>query len=63
MEKDFTKTSIEYNLGFIDGLLWVLKIGNRSKPGEILSMIENIRSMNNEIMEEEYKRIVRLEIK
>ena len=63
MEKDFTKTSIEYNWGFIDGLLWVLKNGNKAEPNEILSMIENIRSTNNEIMEEEYKRIGRLEIK
>lgn len=63
MEKDFTKTSIDYNWGFIDGLLWVLKSGNKAELNEILSMIENIRETNNEIMEEEYKRIGRLEIK
>ena len=42
MEKDFTKTSIEYNLGFIDGLLWALKSKNKT-DGEILSIIENVK--------------------
>lgn len=63
MEKDFTKTSVEYNWGFIDGLLWLVKNGNEAKPDGILAMIENIREINYEIMEEEYKRIGRLEIK
>ena len=63
MEKDFTKTSIEYNLGFIDGLLWVLKSKNKTGVGEILSIIENVRKTNSEILEEEFKRIGRLEIK
>ena len=62
MEKDFTKTSIEYNLGFIDGLLWALKSKNKT-DGEILSIIENVRKTNSEILEEEFKRIGRLEIK
>lgn len=59
MTIDFSKTSLEYNEGFIDGLLWV----HKAELSEILSMVENIRSANNEIMEEEYKRIGRLEIK
>lgn len=63
MKKDFTKTSIEYNLGFIDGLLWVLKSKNKTDVGEILSIIENIRKTNSEILEKEFKRIGRLEIK
>ena len=63
MEKDFTKTSIEYNLGFIDGLLWALKSKNKTDVGEILSIIENVRKTNSEILEEEFKRIGRLEIK
>ena len=63
MEIDFTKTSIEYNEGFIDGLMWVVKSGNKAELNEILSMVENISSSNNKIMEEEYERIGRLEIK
>ena len=63
MAKNFNNTSIEYNLGFADGLLWVLKNGNKKDNSKILSMIENIRKTNDEILMEEYKRIGRLEIK
>lgn len=63
MAKDFTKTSVEYNWGFIDGLLWALKSGNKAELGEILSMIENIRKINEELMEEDFKRVGKLEIK
>lgn len=63
MAKDFTKTSVEYNWGFIDGLLWALKSGNKAGLGEILSMIENIRKTNEELMEEDCKRVGKLEIK
>ena len=63
MEKDFRNMSIEYNLGFIDGLLWMIKSGNKAELSEILSLIENIRKTNDEILEEESKRIGRLEIK
>ena len=63
MAKDFTKTSVEYNWGFIDALLWVLKSGNKTELAEILSMIENIRKTNEELMEEDYKRVGKLEIK
>lgn len=56
MAKDFTKTSIEYNWGFIDGLMWVLNSGNKVGLNEIVSMVEDIRKINDEIMNEEEKR-------
>ncbi len=56
MENNFNNTSIEYNLGFVDGLLWVLKNGNKADNSAILSMIENICKTTDEILEEEYKR-------
>ena len=59
MTIDFSKTTLEYNEGFIDGLLWALKNGNKAAPNKILSTIENISKTNNEIVEEEYKRIWR----
>lgn len=63
MAKDFTKTSIEYNWGFIDGLLWVLNSGNKVGLNEIISKVEYIRKANDDIMNEEEKRFEQLEIK
>ena len=62
MAKDFTKTSIEYNWGFIDGLLWVLNSGNKIGLNEIISKVEEIRKANDDIMNEEEKRFEQLEI-
>ena len=62
MAKDFTKTSLEYNEGFIDGLLWVLNSGNKTGLNEIISMVENIRKANDEILNEEEKRFGQLKI-
>lgn len=60
MSKDFSKTSIEFNEGFIDGLLWVLNSGNKVGLNEIISMVEDIRKANDDIMNEEEKRFEQL---
>lgn len=62
MAKDFTKTSIEYNWGFIDGLLWVFNSGNKIGLNEIISKVEEIRKANDDIMNEEEERFEQLEI-
>lgn len=53
MAKDFSKTSLEYNEGFIDGLLWVLNSGNKTGLNEIISMVEDIRKANDKILNDE----------
>ena len=55
MAKDFSKTSLEYNEGFIDGLLWVLNSGNKTGLKEIISMVEDIRKANDEKLSDEEK--------
>ena len=55
MAKDFSKTSLEYNEGFIDGLLWVFNSGNGTGFNEIISMLEDIRKANDEKLDEEEK--------
>ena len=62
MAKDFSKTSLEYNEGFIDGLLWVLNSGNKTGLNEIVSMVKDIRKANDEKLKEEEKRFEQLEI-
>ena len=62
MAKDFSKTSIEYNEGFIDGLLWVLNSGNKVGLNEIISMVEDIRKANDEKLKEDEKQFVQLKI-
>ena len=62
MAKDFSKTSLEYNEGFIDGLLWVLNSGNKTGLNEIISMVEDIRKANDEKLCDEEKRFVQLKI-
>ena len=63
MAKDFTKTSLEYNEGFIDGLLWVLNSGNKTGLNEIISMVEDIRKANDEKLSDEEKRFEQLKNK
>ena len=60
MAKDFSKTSIEYNDGFIDGLLWVLNSGNKTGLNEIISMLEDIRKANDKKLGDEEKRFEQL---
>ena len=62
MAKDFSKTSIEYNEGFIDGLLWVLNSGNKVGLNEIISMVEDIRKANDKKLDDEEKRFEQLKI-
>lgn len=62
MAKDFSKTSLEYNVGFIDGLLWVLNSGNKTGLDEIISMVEDIRKANDKILNDEEKRFEQLKI-
>ena len=62
MAKDFSKTSLVYNEGFIDGLLWVLNNGNKTGLNEIISMVEDIRKANDEILNDEEKRFGQLKI-
>lgn len=60
MTKDFSKTGLDYNEGFIDGLLWVLNSGNKTGLNEIISMVEDIRKANDEILSEDEKRFEQL---
>ena len=60
--KDFSKTSLDYNEGFIDGLLWVLNSGNKVGLNEIISMVEDIRKANDEKLSDEEKRFAQLKI-
>lgn len=60
MEKDFTKTSIEYNLGFIDCLLWVAENKDKIDFEMMMSMVENILKANDDIMNDEEKRFEQL---
>ena len=62
MAKDFSKTGIEYNEGFIDALLWVLNSGNKVGLNEIISMVEDIRKANDKILNDEEKRFEQLKI-
>ena len=62
MAKDFSKTSLEYNEGFIDGLLWVLNSGNKTGLNEIISMVEDIRKANDKKLKEEEKLFEQLKI-
>ena len=62
MAKDFSKTSIEYNEGFIDGLLWVLNSGNKTGLNEIVSMVKDIWKANDKILNDEEKRFEQLKI-
>ena len=55
MAKNFSNTSLEYNEGFIDGLLWVLNSGNKIGLNEIISMVEDVRKANDEKLKEEEK--------
>lgn len=62
MAKDFSKTGLEYNEGFIDGLLWVLNSGNKTGLNEIVSMVEDIRKANDKILNDEEKQFEKLKI-
>ena len=62
MAKDFSKTSLEYNEGFIDGLLWALNSGNKTGLDEIVSMVEDIRTADDKKWSDEEKRFVQLKI-
>ena len=62
MAKDFSKTSLEYNEGFIDGLLWVLNSGNKTGLNEIISTVEDIRKENDKKLADEEKRFGQLKI-
>lgn len=62
MAKDFSNTSLEYNDGFIDGLLWVLNSGNKTGLNEIISMVEDIRKANDKKLGDEEKRFEQLKI-
>ena len=62
MSKDFSKTSLEYNEGFIDGLLWAVNSGNKVGLNEIISMVEDIRKANDEKLSDEEKRFLQLKI-
>lgn len=60
MAKDFSKTGLEYNEGFIDGLLWVLNSGNKTGFNEIISMVEDIQKANDKKLSDEEKRFEQL---
>lgn len=60
MAKDFSETGIEYNWGFIDGLLWVLNSGNKIGMNEIIAKVQDIRKANDEIMNGDERRVTSL---
>lgn len=62
MERDFSKTGLEYNEGFIDGLLWVLNSGNKLCLNEIIAMVQDIRKINDGLMNDEEKRFEKMKI-
>ena len=62
MTKDFSKTSLEYNEGFIDGLLWVLNSGNKTGLNEIISVVDEIRKANDKKLDDDEKRFEQLKI-
>lgn len=55
MAIDFSKTTLEYNEGFIDGLLWVMNNGNKAAVNEIEKMVSDIQKANNKILNGEEK--------
>ena len=60
MTVDFRKTSLDYNWGFIDGIMWVAE--NRNKVGieDMLAMVDNIWKVNDDIINEDVKRFEQL---
>ena len=52
MTEDFSKTTLEYNEGFIDGLRWVLYSGEVEEADNIVCKIEEIIKANNAIIDE-----------
>ena len=61
MVQDFTKTSLDYNWGFIDGILWVAEHRNTIEFEDLISMVENIWKANDDIINEDAKRFEKLE--
>ena len=53
MSIDFSKTTLEYNEGFIDGLYWAMDNGIKAAVDEIEKMVADIREANNEILNDE----------
>ena len=62
MAIDFSKTTLEYNEGFIDGLMWVLNSGNKTGLNEIISMVEDIRKANDKKLGDEEKQFEQMKI-
>ena len=62
MAIDFSKTTLEYNEGFIDGLLWVVNSGNKTGLHEIISVVEDIRKANDKKLGDEEKRFEQMKI-
>ena len=60
MTKDFSKTSIEYNCGFIDGLLWVYDNTNNADSKKILRMVKNVLEANDKLLNDEEKQFEQL---
>lgn len=60
MMPDFHKTSLDYNWGFIDGVLWVTENRNKIEFNEMFSMVENILKANDDIISEDEKRFDQL---
>ena len=59
MNTDFYKATLEYNEGFVDGILWVLSTGGKASFNEIekmvLDMAVDIKKANAEKLNDEEK--------
>ena len=60
MAANFKETSIDYNWGFIDGILWVAENRNKIEFNDMIAMVENIWKANDDIINADEKRFEQL---
>ena len=60
MAVDFRKTSLDYNWGFIDGIMWVVENRNKVRIEDVIEMVNKIWKVNDDIISEDAKRFEQL---
>ena len=60
MAVDFRKTSLDYNWGFIDGIMWVVENRNKVRIEDVIEMVDKILKVNDDIISEDAKRFEQL---
>ena len=60
MAVDFRKTSLDYNWGFIDGIMWVVENRNKVRIEDVIEMVDKIWKVNDDIISEDAKRFEQL---